>query len=299
LHCNSVNLYGTDVGRLVDTAEAALRNDLHVWIQPRLVDFPQDRLLSDTAELAQEAERLRRRHGKVTFNLGSEFTIFAAGIIPGDTYWDRLTWLQSHLPIPQEVQDRLNGLLARARTAVRGSFQGDLTYASMTIEKVDWTEFDIVGVDHYRSAANKTTYVETLRRYQTEWNKPLAITEFGCCPYKGADDVSASGFAVIDFSKPRPEVRAPYPERSEETQATYLSELLEIFEAENVYAAFPFQFIQPLYPYSKDPRFDLDLGSFGVVRVVRRDPEDPASRYHWVPKEAFRSVRAHNLKYAT
>jgi hypothetical protein len=30
LHCNSVNVFGTDIGRLVDTAVAALNAGLHV-----------------------------------------------------------------------------------------------------------------------------------------------------------------------------------------------------------------------------------------------------------------------------
>ena len=89
LHCTSVNLFGTDIGRLTDTAAAALEAGLHVWLQPRLVEAEADAMLDHLAEAADAAERLRQRHGRIDLNLGCELTVFGAGIIPGDTNADR------------------------------------------------------------------------------------------------------------------------------------------------------------------------------------------------------------------
>jgi hypothetical protein len=88
--------------------------------------------------------------------------------------------------------------------------------------------FDIIGIDHYRSAFNKSTYLKELKKYLTI-GKPVSIMEFGCCTYKGAEDKGATGWAIVDWEKAKPEIKAEYT-RNEEVQSKYLLELLNIFE---------------------------------------------------------------------
>jgi hypothetical protein len=56
--------------------------------------------------------------------------------------------------------------------------------------------------------------------------------------------------------------------RDEAEQATYLRELLEVFEAEGVDAVFVYTFARYDLPHREDPRTDLDLASRGVVKVL-------------------------------
>lgn len=56
--------------------------------------------------------------------------------------------------------------------------------------------------------------------------------------------------------------------RDEEEQATYLRELLEVFEGEGVDAAFVYTFARYDLPRRADPHLDLDRASFGVVSVL-------------------------------
>ena len=75
--------------------------------------------------------------------------------------------------------------------------------------------------------------------------------------------------------------------RDEAEQATYLRELLDVFEVEGVDAAFVYTFARYDLPHHHDPRLDLDLASRGVVKVLdgrrgNRYPEMP-----WEPKAAF------------
>lgn len=71
--------------------------------------------------------------------------------------------------------------------------------------------------------------------------------------------------------------------RDEAEQATYLREVLETFEAEGVDAAFVYLFALGNYPHRPDdPGRDLDIASFGVVKVY----EDGT----WEPKAAFGAV---------
>ena len=75
--------------------------------------------------------------------------------------------------------------------------------------------------------------------------------------------------------------------RDEDEQATYLRELLDVFEAEGVDAAFVYTFARYDLPHRDDPRTDLDVVSCGVVKVLEgrrghRYPDMP-----WEPKRAF------------
>jgi hypothetical protein len=81
--------------------------------------------------------------------------------------------------------------------------------------------------------------------------------------------------------------------RSEETQAAYLIDLLNIFEQQNLYAAAIWEFIDPGSPYSTNPQRDLDTGSYAIVKVIPKISGDDSSSYHWKRKLAFDAVAQH------
>jgi hypothetical protein len=282
LHCNSVNVFGTDIGRLVDTAVAALNAGLHVWLQPRLVEAEAEAMLDHLAEAADAAERLRRRYGRVDLIAGCELTVFGAGIIPGDTNADRATKLASPEWWPRfpDFSKELNGLLAKACTLARSRFGGRLTYGAGLWEDVDWTGFDLVGLNHYRTSFNDADYAKNLRDFQRH-GKPIVIVEFGCCAFEGAAEMGPAGGTIVDWTANPPEIAGPY-RRDEQVQADYLSQQLDVFEAEGVHGAYVFEFIEPARPWSPEPRHDLDMSSFGVVKAVGDG---------WQPKAAFHELR--------
>jgi hypothetical protein len=108
-------------------------------------------------------------------------------------------------------------------TAVRGSWNRNLG----EWEQVDWSVFDIVSADLYRSAANAASFRDKLQSYLGH-GKPLAITEFGSCTYRGAASKGAMGWAVVDRTATPPALRAGLI-RDEKEQAGYLTDLLGIF----------------------------------------------------------------------
>ena len=78
--------------------------------------------------------------------------------------------------------------------------------------------------------------------------------------------------------------------RDEDEQATYLREVLAVFEAEGVDSAFVNTFVRYDLPHRTDPREDFDMASFGVVKVLDCDGSTAARRYPgmpWEPKAAF------------
>jgi hypothetical protein len=293
LHANSISVFGTDVHRLVDTATAALERGLHVWIQPRLYDGSQAEVLAHLARTAREAERLRKKYSRVSLNVGVESTIFTPGIIPGKTWWERIKRLSTGRLDYRALERRLNAFLAHASAVAREHFHGKITYSAgpWEAEGLNWSLFDYVGLDYYAFHPKRAEYVRELSRFR-RFGKPIVITEFGTNAFEGAPKLEGDGWAIVDYSKHRPEIPRKYV-RNEKVQADYLAEMLAIFESQHIYAAYVYTFISPDAPYSPSPRFDYDLASFAVVKVIRDHPWVTSSPYHWEPKQAFEALAEH------
>ena len=79
--------------------------------------------------------------------------------------------------------------------------------------------------------------------------------------------------------------------RDEAWQAEKLVENLDILEKAGADGAFVSSFVSQKDPYSDDPRHDLDMASFSLVKYFeggRRGTTYPDMS--WEPKESFRAV---------
>ncbi|MET7316076.1 MULTISPECIES: hypothetical protein [Streptomyces] len=268
LHCDAVRVSGGDADRLGIAARHAADAGLEVWFSPFPVDLPPEDVLPFFADCAQRAEALRRDGAPVVFVAGCELSAFADGFLPGATHRDRLhamatadlAWWTSLGPVPE----RLNSFLDEAATTVRARFAGPVTYASGSWEPVDWTPFDLVGIDAYRSAQNAATFRELLREGRGH-GKPVAVTEYGTCAYRGAGDLGGLAWQPPHGAVP-----------DEDEQVRYFEELLGIFEEEGVDTALWFSFAD----YDKPG--DRDLASYGVVRMLDETT--------WEPKKVFQAM---------
>jgi hypothetical protein len=308
LHCNTVRICGEDISRLVVAAQDALDQGLEVWLSPELWDRSPEDTLAYMEEAAAAAATLRSdRTGAVVLSVGSESSLFMAGIVEGDTVFERL----GHPSFWERVRAGdhnapLNAFLARAAERARRVFMGPITYASIPLEAVDWRPFDIVAVDMYREARIKDRFADLVRSYLVHGH-PVAITEFGCCTYTGAADAGGHGFDILDISTAAPfQLKGVYA-RDETEQANEVTELLGIFDELGVDTTFVMTFVTPLNPTSTDPIFDLDMASYGLVKsfggrlgpLGEAHPDAPWERNRygtvypdmpWEPKEAFRAV---------
>ncbi|MFE9203253.1 hypothetical protein [Micromonospora sp. NPDC007230] len=302
LHCTAVRVTGGDPERLETAATFAVDLGLEVWFSPYPLEMTADEMLSLFADCAERAERLRRRGGEVVFVTGAELSLMNPGFLPGDTTEERIGLLSQ----PHRVRDliaeagaRVNDFLGRAVALVRERFGGKLTYASVPIDRVDWTPFDIVSMDVYRSAATAATFAEMFAegmRSPALQGKPVAITEFGSATYQGAGDRGAQGLEIVEYDQDTGPVRlnGKYV-RDEAGQAAYLRELLEVFDAEGVDTAFVFLFALYDHPHRPDgdPRDDLDLASYGIVKVFDDRHGDTYPDLPWEPKAAFTTIAEH------
>jgi hypothetical protein len=299
LHCNAVRVTGGDPDRLEIAATHAAEVGLEVWLSPFTCDLTTDELLDFLADCAERAERLRRQGAEVVLLTGAELSLFTVGFLPGETLNDRLGLLTAPHRLREllaEVPARINDFLGKAVEVVSERFGGKISYASLPFEGVDWTPFDFISTDAgYRSIEVADRYRDDIRALVaqgTARGKPAVITEFGCTTHHGAADLGGHGDRIVEWDGDdgRPiRLDGDYT-RDEAEQATYLRELLDIFTAEGVDTAFANTFARYDLPHRSDPRQDLDMASYGVVKVLEDRLGHTYPDMAWEPKAAFTAL---------
>jgi hypothetical protein len=295
LHCAAVRVTGGDPERLDVAATCAAELGLEVWISPFTCDLTTDELLVVLADCAGRAERLRRAGAEVVLLTGAELSLFTIGFLPGDTLEERLGILAEPArlgPAMAGVPALLNDFLGRAVKVVRERFGGPVSYAAIpSFEGVDWTPFDFVSVDLYRSAQVAGVFRDGVRSLVAQ-GKPVAITEFGSATFAGAPDRGANAHAIVTYDGVVAVGLDGDYERDEAGQAAHLVELVELFDAEGVDTAFAYTFANYHLPHRSGPRADLDLASYGVVTVFEDRFGTTYPELRWEPKAAFAALAA-------
>jgi hypothetical protein len=295
LHCNAVRICGLDLDRLLMTTEDALTQGLDVWFSPEMWDRSQEETLNYLVKAATAVEHLRRSFPqRLVLSIGSELTLFMQGFVEGNNVLERLGHPAFWQQISAGTHNKpLNAFLTKANEAVRQVFHGPVTYFSVPLEMVEWSPFDIVGVDLYREARIRDSYGELIKRYLV-YQKPAVIGEFGCCTYQGAEDVGGRGWTIVDHENPL-QLNGDYV-RDEGVQARELIDMLQILDDVGIDGAFVFTFVAPTLPYHDDPKYDLDMASYSLVKSYADKHGTTYPEMPWEPKESFKAVAEH---YAT
>ena len=280
LHCNAVRICGRDLDRILVAAEDALDQGFEVWLSPELWNKNRARTLAYVEKAAAAAEPLRARWpDRLVLSVASEATLFVKGIVPGSTLPKRLKRLfrVGRTGYVEPLRD----FLTKAVVSARRGFHGPITYASLPFEQVDWSLFDIVGVDHYRDARINDKYVEMLQPLLSV-GKPVVVTEFGMRSYRGAESSGSLGFGIVNswsqllHSLPvvgsfvRPRLNKGTYIRDESLQANEILETLTVLEESGVDGAFVCTFVEPIAPFSDDPAHDLDMSALSLVKTYAR-----------------------------
>ncbi len=308
LHCNALRICGLDINRLRVATKDALEQGLEVWLSPELWNKSPDQTLEYIAEASVMAEKLRKQYpDKLVLSIGSELTLFMQGVINGRNLWQRIhNAFNGGFVRSGKHNKPLNDFLASAIMAVHQVYQGPITYASLPFEQVDWKPFDFIGVDHYQSAQIKDRYADILKPL-LEQGKPVAVMEFGCCTYQGAESAGGMAFNIIDTKSLmlhripllgnfiRPKLKGSYV-RDENLQACEIMDQLTKLDGAGVNGTFVFTFVYPTNPYNEKPQYDLDMASYSLVKsyVNRRGTTYPDMT--WEPKESFFAVADYYAK---
>ena len=162
LRCNAVRIEGEDIGRLKQATLLAHETGMKVFFNPWLMGATADEVVTYMSEAATTAEELVRQGVDLTFVTGCEFSLFNKGIFEGNSINERLATMMNSMTecngdtlqmqqIKDECDRKLNAVLTRIVSAVRTKYSGPIAYSSGTWEGVDWSLFDIIGVDYYRA----------------------------------------------------------------------------------------------------------------------------------------------------
>lgn len=311
LHCNAVRITGSNLTKLIVTARSALELGLEVWLSPSIWDKNQQETLKNILKVAKEAEMLRNTLSEnIVFVLGTELTLFMSGIIEGKNLSSRMSNPRLFQIIKSGEHNKpLNEYLTKAKTAVRQVYHGEVSYDSLVWEKVDWSLFDYIGVDHYRATKIEDKYLEMLEP-SFSFEKPVVITEFGyITTYGGMNEeglLSSAGLGGNNFINfwslflhnvipifgrlVRSRLNGVHT-RDESWQAQKLVETLQLLDSAGVDGAFVDTFMSQTRPFSEDPRYDLDMTSSSLVKYFERGGR--GSTYpdmRWEPKESFKAV---------
>ncbi|OHV41058.1 MULTISPECIES: hypothetical protein [Pseudofrankia] len=293
LHCDAVRITGGIQDRLELAARFAAEAGLEVWYCPFTNGLDSAGLMAFVLDGAERAERLRRSGASVVYLTGSEIAMFTEGLLPGRDLAERMALLTDPMRMRAAVptaRAAVRDFLAAAVPAVRERFGGPVAYASIPLEAVDWTAFDIIASDAgYRDATNAATFPQTLAAAVGQ-GKPYAATEFGCCTFRGAADVAGAPEPVTYDEHGYAATLAAGLVRDEEGQARYLMDLLRDYEAGGVEAAFVYTFANRHLPTTEDSERDYDLAARGIVRVL---PDGS-----WTPKAAFHALAAYGRSRA-
>ena len=288
LHCDAVRITGWIQDRLELAAGLAAEAGLEVWYCPFTNGLDRDGLLAFVLDGAERAERLRRTGASVVYLTGSEIAIFTDGFLPGRDLTERLAVFTDPLRMREAVpaaRAAVRDFLAEAVPLVRERFGGPIGYAAIPLEDVDWGPFDIIAGDAgYRDATNAAAFPRSLAAAVGQ-GKPYAVTEFGCCTFRGAAEVAGATEPVTYDGHGRAAELTRALERDEQGQARYVVDLLRDYEAGEVEAAFVYTFANRHLPTTADPGRDFDLAARGIVRVL---PDGT-----WTSKAAFHALAAY------
>lgn len=306
--CNSVRIYGDHPDNLMLAAKIALEKGLKVWLSPRLINGGEQETLYLLLNIAEQAEKLRQEHGdNIAVVIGNELMLDSRVAFEEENYADRiarfkkfkalemakkylrLIALYKVLPDTERYKEKVRQFIKTLATETRGKFNGQITYASLPDENIDWENFDIVGVNLYEDVSNKGKYEKELQRYKSH-GKPVAITEFGTAPYKGAGYLGGYAHSVIDWQHGRLKRGMGFMPvlRDEKAQADYLERLIKMYEEHEIDAHFIFEYINWNTLHTpEDPKRNLSTGSFGLTHLTPTGEKAKNEAYHRV-KDIFK-----------
>ncbi|HET8994766.1 hypothetical protein [Rhodococcus sp. SJ-2] len=299
LHCTAVQITGGDPARLELAGRYAAELGLEVWFSPYPLELTPGEIVTLFADCAERAERIRRSGAEVVFVAGVELSIMNRGFTSGESTSERLDHLLGDPEFRSarfaEVSTRLNDFFCEALPIVRAHFRGKVTYACIQFEHVDWAPFDYLSIELIRSAEVADRFREGVRTLVAQ-GKPVAVTGFGTATWHGAGDMAPRSMDIVEYDEHGDPIRLQgHYRRDEAGQADYLRELLEIFDTEGVDSTFVFLFALYNHPHRPDgdPRDDLDLASFGIVKVLENHRGQTYPDMAWEPKESFTAVAEH------
>jgi hypothetical protein len=238
LGCNAVIIFGNTEfeNDLIEAGKLAIEKGFdRIYIAPMYLDLPLDETVENIGEFARRIKTLRQLSDSIVFMVGHEFTFDSYGLVPGETYPERLAYPIDHPNWDLEVKRVLPNAFRRIIALCKENYGYPITYAATIMEcesnLVPWSDpiFESVGTDAYvwdKVGWTQDWIIHHLDRL-TRYGKPVNSTEWGCLTYKRASQEWA--FTDADL--------AEYP-YDEDEQANYIQQYCEMLNRAKIDGAF-------------------------------------------------------------
>jgi hypothetical protein len=243
LGCNAVIIFGNTEFEdgLIEAGRLAIQKGFdRIYVAPMYLDVPIDETVQKIGRFAKKVRVLREASDSVVFMVGHEFTFDAYGIVPGETYPDRLRY---PLEDPEWLKDSywrsLNSVLPNAFKQIialcRENYGYQIAYAATIDEAsyiVPWSDpiFESVSSDAYiweKVGWTENWVVNHLSELES-FRKPVNSTEWGCMTYKKASQ---------EWYHDAPEDLEKYP-YDEDEQAEYIAQYCNMLNRARIAGAF-------------------------------------------------------------
>lgn len=296
LGCNAIRLSGTDEDDMICGTEMVLQAGMDCWVSPHYIDAPLDELERRTKAVAAGAEPLRAKYpnNEVVFIYGCELQHFSP-FLPGNNFGERLALIMTpEWPkLLAEATEKLGKFFEKVIPGIREVFGGRVTYTTVTLEPIDWTPFDIVGLDAYKNTNTIPAFMKDLKSYKKiadEQNKEFYCLETGYGCFAECRDVAGANNMSLDLT---PEgVLNRVAVRDEKAQADALVDAMEDILSVGACGIFPFTFINGKLTHSEDPLHDLDMIGYSIVKTYEDGRAGSVFEgVNWDPKEVFYALK--------
>jgi PKD repeat protein len=243
LGCNAVLIFGNTEFEddLIEAGRLAIRKGFdRIYVAPVYLDLPIDQTVQNIGRFAKKIRVLREASDSVVFMIGHEFTFDAYGIVPGETYPDRL-WYPIQKPdwVRNSYWKVLNSTLPDAFRRIialcRENYGYQIAYAATPDEAasiVPWSDpiFESVSSDAYiwENVGWTENWIVNHLSELKRFRKPVNSTEWGCMTYKRASQ---------EWYHDAPEDLAKYP-YDEDEQTKYIAQYCNTLNRARISGAF-------------------------------------------------------------
>jgi len=237
LGCNAVIIFGNTEFEddLIEAGRLAIQKGFdRIYVAPMYLDLSAGETVDRIGRFAKKVKALRQMSEAIVFMVGHEFTFDMYGIVPGETYPDRLRYPLEHGDWAGKAYAVLPGVFRKIVAVCKADYGYQIAYAATVWEADDivpWSDpiFESVSSDDY--IWDKVGWTENVvRRHLAglkRYGKPVNSTEWGCLTYKGASQ--EWGFTDSDLAK------YPY---DEDEQANYIAQYCSMLDKADISGAF-------------------------------------------------------------
>jgi len=240
LACNAVIIFGEKEefeDDLIEASRLAIQKGFdRIYVTPEYQDLPVDETIEKIGQFAKKVKALRQMSEAIVFMVGHEFTLDAYGIVPGETYADRVHYVREHTDWMEKVYAVLPGMFRKIVQVCKDYYGYQITYAATVWEAEDivpWSDpiFESVSSNAYVQDKVGWTQNCVMKHLSGlgKYGKPVNSTEWGCPTYKGAREQASSAFLDEDLAK------YPY---DEDDQVSYIAQYCDMLNKVNISGAF-------------------------------------------------------------